>query len=50
MIFNQDIFEGEGIMTYPDKSKMAGIYHNSTPVGIHTKIYPDGKVEEIKFN
>jgi hypothetical protein len=29
---------------------MTGIYHNSTPIGIHTKTYPDGKVEEIKIN
>ena len=36
-------------MFYPDKSKMTGIYRNSTPIGIHTKVFPDNKVEEIKF-
>ena len=37
-------------MLYKDKSKMSGLYQNSIPVGTHTKIYPDQKVEEIKFS
>ena len=47
--FYQHNFEGEGMMICPDKSKMTGIYYNSTPIGIHTKVYTDNKVEEVKF-
>ena len=48
-VFSQDNFEGEGTMFYPDKSKMTGIYHNSTPISVHTKVFLDNKVEEVKF-
>ena len=37
-------------MIYTDKSEMRGIYRNSIPVGIHTKLYPDKKIEEIRFS
>ena len=37
-------------MIYTDKSKMSGMYQNSLPVGTHIKIYPDQRIEEIKFS